>query len=418
MSSLRRLSVDIDDPEIVHHLERLARERGRLVSRGRAGVYGFGEAARLNLPKGLADLAGVREAEAHLAAIPAENGAESAAPALAIGALPFEPSAPSTLVVPRVAVVVRPEAAAAVATIVGLAPHPGELEELVGEPERSPRRRPPDRFSLVSARPHADFLDRVEAAVAEIRTGRLDKVVLAREVLVETNRPVLQGDVTERLLHLYPSCSVFAVDGFVGASPELLVSRQQDQVASHPLAGTMARSGDAEVDGRLESALLSSAKERAEHAAVVEAIGRALKLAVAELVVPAEPSIVELRNVAHLGTEIAGRLGGGRRPGVLELLSLLHPTPAVCGSPTEEALAYLSKVEDLDRDRYTGAVGWMDGSGDGQWHVGIRSAVVADDAMSLRLFAGAGIVADSDPETELAETQLKLQAMLAAAVRP
>jgi menaquinone-specific isochorismate synthase len=139
----------------------------------------------------------------------------------------------------------------------------------------------------------------------------------------------------------------------------------------------------------------------------------------AGLTVPDAPSIVELRNVSHLGTHITGELArqpDGRLPNALELLSLIHPTPAVAGAPVDLALDYLAKAEDLDRDRYAGAVGWIDAVGDGEWHLGIRCALV--DGPTARLFAGVGIVADSDPRAELAETQLKLQAFLAAAVRP
>ena len=188
---------------------------------------------------------------------------------------------------------------------------------------------------------------------------------------------------------------------------------------SHPLAGTAARSGDLEVDHRVEAALLGSDKERAEHRAVVDAITDGLRPVMAELDVPEGPGIVELRNVSHLGTHLTGSLAlgpDGELMNALELLALIHPTPAVAGTPVDLALDYLAKAEELDRDRYAGAVGWIDGDGDGEWYLGIRCAIVED--RTARLFAGVGIVADSDPQAELAETQLKLQAFLAAAVRP
>ena len=137
-----------------------------------------------------------------------------------------------------------------------------------------------------------------------------------------------------------------------------------------------------------------------------------------DLDVPEEPSILELRNVSHLATEIRGRVAevDGELPSALQLVALLHPTPAVAGSPVDVALEYLAKLEELDRDRYAGPVGWVNAEGDGEWHLGLRCALVEGD--TARLFAGVGIVADSDPKTELVETQLKLQAFLAAAVRP
>jgi menaquinone-specific isochorismate synthase len=163
---------------------------------------------------------------------------------------------------------------------------------------------------------------------------------------------------------------------------------------------------------------LTSAKERAEHQAVVDAITSALAPLAEHLDEPDGPVIRELRNVSHLGTSISGTLArrGGGYPSALELVGLLHPTPAVAGTPVDLALDYLAKLEELDRDRYAGPVGWVDARADGEWHLGIRSAVV--EASSARLFAGVGVVAKSDPAAELAETQLKLQAFLAAAVRP
>ena len=277
---------------------------------------------------------------------------------------------------------------------------------------------PPDEFRLTSARPHQDFLDRVRAALAEIAAGSLDKLVLAREVTVHANRPFRQADLVGRLRALHPSCTTFAIDGFIGATPELLVARRGGQITSVPLAGTAARSGDPDSDRKAEAALLSSAKERAEHRVVVDAITSALAPVVERLEVPEGPVIRELRNVSHLGTSITGALASrdGRYPSALELVGLLHPTPAVAGTPVDLALDYLAKLEELDRDRYAGPVGWVDARGDGEWYLGIRSAIV--EGSHARLFAGVGIVPDSDPAAELAETQLKLQAFLAAAVRP
>ena len=286
----------------------------------------------------------------------------------------------------------------------------------LGTIARLPATKPPDRFSLVSVRPHADWCDEVARAVSAIRDGDLDKVVLAREVLVQANRPFVPADILRRLYSLYPSCMVFAVHGFVGASPELLVSRLGRRVTSHPLAGTVARSGEADADNRLIAAMLSSDKERHEHRLVVDAVAAALAPVCARLEVPEVPSIVSLRNVSHLGTRLSGELAGREPVTALELVARLHPTPAVAGTPTDEAVAYLQRAEGFERDTYAGAVGWVDAAGDGEWAVGIRSAQLQGN--EARLVAGVGVVADSDPTSELAETQLKLQALLAAVVRP
>lgn len=411
----------------LEELRMLAHGRGRVIERDGLSVFGIGVAARLELAGGTGDPAALSAALAELTAIPAlDPGKDPGSPVpLALGALAFDRRAAGELIVPAVcvraedhsepvAVLVAPPAELEVLVEAPLA----DLAALAGPPPQQGAPDPPDDFRLTSARPHRDFLERVEAALGEIRGGRLDKVVLAREVVVVANRPLRQSDLLARLRVLHPSCASFALDGFIGASPELLVRRYGNAVASRPLAGTAPRTGDAEADARAAAALLASPKERAEHRAVVETVAAALAPVVERLEVPSEPEIFELRNVCHLGSLLSGSLARkeGAHPSALELVGLLHPTPAVAGTPVEVALDYLAKLEDLDRDRYAGPVGWMDALGDGEWYVGIRSAVVKGD--SARLFAGVGIVADSDPATELAETQLKLQAFLAAAVRP
>jgi menaquinone-specific isochorismate synthase len=210
---------------------------------------------------------------------------------------------------------------------------------------------------------------------------------------------------------------IFSMGGFLGASPELLMSRVGDRIESHPLAGTVARSGDVHGDEAHAAKLMSSTKARHEHQVVVDVLREALSSVCDELTVPEQPSIVGLRNVSHLGTHIVGRLSAGAaQPSALELVARVHPTPAVGGTPTETAIRYLQKVEGFDRRFYAGPVGWMDRRGDGAWAIGIRCAQV--DGASAHLYAGNGIVAGSDPAEELAETQLKLQALLAAMVRP
>ncbi|HVE46518.1 MAG TPA: isochorismate synthase [Acidimicrobiales bacterium] len=334
--------------------------------------------------------------------------------AVVIGTLPFMGTSGGELVIPRT--VLGREAGGKTwrTTVSG-----GE-----GQPDDSPsaapipsRVRAPDEFTLRPFPPHEDWCEAVAAAVAAIKNSgqALLKVVLARQVVVEANRPITPAHVAARLVLLYPSCMIFSIDGFVGASPELLVSRRGDAVSSQPLAGTIPRSGEPEVDRRLAEGLLASAKERQEHALVVDEVADRLRPYCTTISVPDAPAIVPLRNVSHLGTRISGRLAAGA-PSALDLALLLHPTPAVAGTPTGEALAFLDRIEPGDRGHYTGPVGWMDARGDGDWAVAIRCAEL--DGHQARLYAGAGVVADSTPEAELAETQLKLQALLAAVVRP
>jgi menaquinone-specific isochorismate synthase len=287
--------------------------------------------------------------------------------------------------------------------------------------------------------PHDEWQRLVRRAVAAISGGHLAKVVLARRVEVTANRPFVVHEALARLASLYPSCAVFHYEGFIGASPETLIRRTGDLVLSHPLAGTIARSGDPATDDAALAKLLASPKARHEHRLVVDAIASQLRAHCSELDVPPEPSLLALRNVSHLGTPLKGRLeafggpggAGGSAPGLqsskggpppgrlptsLELAAMLQPTPAVGGAPTETAIGWQRAEEGFDRGWYAGPVGWEDAAGDGEWVLGLRSAHISGERAWL--YAGNGIVAGSDPESELAETQLKLQALLAALVRP
>lgn len=388
----------------------LAGDGGLLFTREGAGFAARGEALRIELPGGVAGSADVVADALAAVAVDDEVGLPGCG-AVAIGALPFDPHAPGSLVVPEVLVGVDRNGRSWLTTVgIGAAPRLG-LDELAPPPVQWS----PDGFSLRSGQSHEDWCALVARATTEIRSGGLEKVVVAREVHVETNRPIVPTAVLARLRALYPSCMVFNIGGFLGASPELLVSRLGRAVRSHPLAGTIAHSGDPEVDARMAAGLMASVKERHEHRVVVEAVAEALADVCDELDVPAAPSIVPLRNVSHLGTLIEGTLRSPA-PDALSLVARLHPTPAVGGVPTKEALAWIEANEPFDRGLYAGAVGWMDARGDGAWAVGIRSATV--EGCRARLVAGDGIVADSVPEAELAETQLKLQALLAALVRP
>jgi len=403
------------DPEADVDLCAVAGGDGWVWERERCGFAGRGVALRIALPAGLRS-ASEAVAEA-LSSIPGDDvvGVPGSSP-VAVGALPFDAGAPAELVVPEL-IVGRSRGGRCWLTTIGETVDPAQvLADLVHAPAQDP-----DGFTLSSPVPHQEWMRLVSRAVADIETGRLSKVVLAREIGVSANRPIHVETVLRRLRSLYPACTLVSAAGpddsrFVAASPELLVSRLDDRVCSHPLAGTIPRSGDAGADRLLAEALLGSAKDRAEHAWVVRDVETALAPWCSSLSVPDEPSIVSLRNVSHLGTLIQGRLAGGSRPSALALAAALHPTAAVAGTPRDEALAWLTEHERLERGPYAGPVGWVDGRGDGEWVVGIRSAVVS--GTTARLFAGVGVVDGSDPAAELAETQFKLQALLAAIVRP
>jgi menaquinone-specific isochorismate synthase len=247
----------------------------------------------------------------------------------------------------------------------------------------------------------------VAAAVRRITDGELDKVVLARDVSVECSTPVDVRYLLHRLAFSYPSCWTFVVDGLVGSTPEMLVRRLGSDVTSRVLAGTMRRSSDSSRDATLASALLASAKDHQEHEYAVRSVAAALAAHCTDLAVPTSPSLLRLANVQHLATDISGELADGSS--VLALAASLHPTAAVCGTPTERALEVIRELEGMDRGRYAGPVGWFDARGDGELGIALRCGALSGS--SVRLFAGCGLVAGSDPEAELAESQAKLMAM-------
>jgi menaquinone-specific isochorismate synthase len=256
------------------------------------------------------------------------------------------------------------------------------------------------------------WLDSVRQALKAIAAGKLTKVVLAREVRIEVPGPLRQVEVVERLSNAFPGCFTFAFENLVGASPELLVRRLGDVVDSIPLAGSARRGIDYRQDRLIGEQLIASPKDRAEHALTVDSVMQSLGPYCSELAAEAEPSLLLLKNLQHLSTKVQGRLKG--HPNALQLAGALHPTAAVGGTPAEPAMEMIRSLEASDRGRYAGPIGWMDHKGDGEWAVALRCAEV--EGRVARVFAGAGIVAGSDPENELAETDLKLQAMLGALI--
>jgi menaquinone-specific isochorismate synthase len=257
------------------------------------------------------------------------------------------------------------------------------------------------------------YIAAVEAARNAVRSGSLTKAVIARDVFVNSDVPI---DIHQLLLRLRSSFGTsyrYSFDGFVGASPELLVAIHDDEITSHPLAGTTPRTGDAQQDALLAKQLLNSTKNQIEHRVVIDMVHDTLLPHCSYLDWEAEPSVVQVANVQHLGTQLVGKLSEPRMH-VLDAALSLSPTPALGGFPREQALQLIAQFEGMNRDRYGGAIGWFDSRGNGVFAVAIRCAQFNDSRTQARLFAGGGIVADSDPQEELAETKAKLQAMLAA----
>ncbi|GAA4615647.1 isochorismate synthase DhbC [Saccharopolyspora hordei] len=370
--------------------------RGVLLARGVAATVPKTQCAREDLPRRVADFFASAEEFGH------RNP-------MVVGAVPFGDSLPAHLVLPEDVLRAEP-----LNVVVPRTARSGALDCEV-RPVPAPQ----------------EYERGVSRVLRRLEDGELSKVVLARSLELTAAEPIDVRTVLQNLALADPASYTFAVDlpkrgedgtrdsfgprpllqrTFLGASPELLVSRHGTRVRSNPMAGSRPRSADPVEDRRRAAELSTSDKDRREHAAVVEAVAEALRPYCGELHVP-EPSVISTAAMWHLATEITGEL---RDPATssLELADALHPTPAVCGTPVQRAREVIAETEPFERGYYAGMVGWCDAAGDGEWVVAIRCADVEDE--SLRLFAGAGIVAGSDPADELAETSAKFRTALSA----
>ena len=271
---------------------------------------------------------------------------------------------------------------------------------------------PSGSVDVASATDPSAYEAAVAAAVARINAGSIEKVVLAREVRAEAPRAhdpaALYGALRELFADCYCFCAGTPEAAFLGASPELLVRRRGAGAQTVALAGSTRRSADPAVDDHLGEQLRRSPKNRSEHEIVVRRIERALRPLSVWVEAGGEPDVIKVANIQHLATPVFAQLAEAHS--AVELAGRLHPTPAVGGEPSAEALAAIAELEPLDRGWYAAPVGWMDAAEDGEFCVALRSALLRD--RTAHLFAGAGIVADSDPAAELAETELKLGALL------
>ncbi len=368
------------------------------------GLVGWGEAARLEVtgPSALADAAAWWAEYTAGLDVADDLGVPGSGPVL-FGSIAFDPAAgTSVFVVPEV-VVGRRDGIGWLTTVGPAA----RSTPLVRAPVDGPASRL--RYADGALDP-ASWCAAVAAAVARIDAGELDKVVLARDLLVSAEPPLDPRRLLRRLAERFPDCWTFAVDVLLGATPELLLRRTGRQLTSRVLAGTAPRGAGAE-DDRLAAGLLASTKNRAEHRFTVESVVRALEPYCSRLVAPPAPELLTLANVRHLATDVVGTQRGSA--GLLELVGALHPTAAVCGTPTADAAALLRELEGMDRGRYAGPVGWLDARGDGEFGLALRCAELTADG-GARLFAGCGIVAGSEPAAELAETRAKFAAFQAA----
>lgn len=350
---------------------------------------------RRRLPAGTADTlsARVREFFAH--------EEDLSAPGLLAGALPFDRAAEDFLFQPAYVSTAPP-----LQPVSG--PRAGRHWKVTPEPSRA-------AYEAAVAR----ALKLIDASRADAEP--LVKVVLSRSLLLEADPPIDLMALSSRLLG-DPGAVRFltplgpGADGvprhLIGATPELLVSKSGPAVVSHPLAGSARRSADAQEDRAAAAALAQSQKDQREHRWVVEAILDNLAPYCRELAAPDTPELVSTQTMWHLGTRIEGRLKDPEGVSAAELAAVLHPTPAVGGTPRNRALALIPALEGYDRGYYAGAVGWTDRSGDGEWYVSLRCAEIS--GRQVRVYAGAGIVEGSVPTEEAEETSAKLQAILRA----
>ena len=365
------------------------------------GLVGWGEAARLTLPAGEDRFAAGEKWLAELfdgAQVLDEVRVPGSGP-VAFGSFTFDPASDgSVLIVP--AVVIGRRSGVCWRTTISS----GAAEPLIAatDPVNPAEMRWSD--GSLSAPEWAQI---VSAAVARIKAGELNKIVLARDLLANSSAAIDIRVLLARLAARSPGCYTFACAGLVGATPELLIRREGRKVSSLVLAGTMARGGSKADDEALSAALLASTKNAEEHRYSVESVRDLLTPLCGELVVDPAPHLLQMADYQHLATSVSGVLA--RDASALALAASLHPTAAICGTPTEAALELIRELERMDRGRYSGPVGWVDARGNGEWGIALRCGEICGSR--ARLFAGCGIVAGSQPDAELAETETKFRPM-------
>jgi menaquinone-specific isochorismate synthase len=402
-------TVPVDDPGDL--LARLPDPRPVAWVRGGDGLVGWGEVARVSLPAGEDRFTAGEKWLTELfdgAEVADEVGLPGCGP-VAFGSFTFDPTSDGSVLVVPAAVLGRADGRAWMTTIGG---------PQSASPQIRPAAVPAElRWHDGSLTP-PQWQRAVSAAVARIQGGELSKVVLARDLYAAASEDIDVRVLLARLAARYPDCWTFSCAGLAGATPELYIRRVGADVRSLVLAGTTPRGRSAAEDEALGAALLASAKDVEEHRYAVADVRRALGPLCDRLEIDDQPWLLRLANLQHLATLVTGRLAGhqpgaaaglGEHASALALAAALHPTAAVCGTPAGTAMELIRELEGMDRGRYAGPVGWVDARGNGEWGIALRCAEL--DGPRARLFAGCGIVADSDPVAELAETQVKLRPM-------
>jgi menaquinone-specific isochorismate synthase len=316
----------------------------------------------------------------------------------------FDPDEESVMVIPKIVVGMRN--GSSWITWIGDQPQPAlqEEKELLADAEFN--------WGDGSLSP-AEWQLRVAKAIDEIEKTELEKVVLARDLIVNSHRPIDARKILRNLGSEYPSTWIFAVDGLVGATPELLLRLSRGMVTSRVLAGTISKTGDDEKDLALAASLARSSKDLEEHEYAVRSVADALDPFCTSTNVPDSPFVLHLANVMHLATDVTGALIESKKSvDAFTILEKLHPSAAVCGTPTNIAAQVIKRIEGMSRGRYAGPVGWLDARGDGELGIALRCGQIKEN--EIQIYAGCGIVAGSNPEKELSESNAKFAPMRSA----
>ena len=316
----------------------------------------------------------------------------------------FDPDEESVLVIPKIVVGMRN--GSSWITWIGDQPQPAlqEEKEMLADAEFN--------WGDGSLSP-AEWQLRVAKAIDEIEKTELEKVVLARDLIVNSHRPIDVRKILRNLGSEYPSTWIFAVDGLVGATPELLLRLSRGMVTSRVLAGTISKTGDDEKDLALAASLARSSKDLEEHEYAVRSVADALDPFCTSTNVPDSPFVLHLANVMHLATDVTGALIESKKSvDAFTILEKLHPSAAVCGTPTNIAAQVIKRIEGMSRGRYAGPVGWLDARGDGELGIALRCGQIKEN--EIQIYAGCGIVAGSNPEKELTESNAKFAPMRSA----
>lgn len=395
-------TVEIDDPGRL--VDWLPAADGFAWLRQGEGMVGWGEVVR-HKPSTLADAqAWWSELVTQVEAVSEFADPPAGAGFMAFGSFVFDPAntaAASSLVVPQV-VIGRRHGRAWMTQI-------GTDSRHEPVPAPAPDVIPPHGVTFADGALTAlEWESAVAEAVTRIGAGELDKVVLARDLFAIAENDIDPRWLLSQLADSYGRCWTYHIDGLVGATPEMLLRQEAGLATSRVLAGTISRSGAAGL--ALAAALARSSKDLEEHEYAVQSVAQALAPYCSGMNVPDAPYVLELPNVLHLATDVTAVVHPDTTS--LEIAAALHPSAAVCGTPTDEAKAVIAELEHLDRGRYAGPVGWIDATGDGEWAIALRCGQLDDtDPRRIQLFAGCGIVAGSDPEAELAEAGAKLVPM-------